>query len=279
VSGSPTITATLIVRHEEQLVGRCLESLRDVVDEIIVIHDGPCEDRTISIAASFGARTAELPLVGHSEHYAVTAYEWTTTPWILAIDADEFLSPELRRAIPELVRREDVNGYEFLWRMWDGQRYITERGPHKLSLFRRDALHMLGIIHAAEQVDPPIVRLDLQLEHQPLYNNWSIDSMVGKWRRWARVHARELLMPLEDVPTFNMPAPQRWTWRRKLLNALSPVLIVPYFLGTFAVTLRRGREVYSTRENVRFALYAAIYSTLVQLEVAKLLYVDRVRRR
>jgi len=277
VSARPTITATLVCRHEEAVVERCLSSLRDLVDEMIVIHDGPCEDRTLEIAASMGARTAELPLVGHAERHTVTAYEWATGDWIFSIDADEFLSDELRRELHGLVARDDVNGYEFLWRMWDGTRYISERGPHKLSLFRRSALHVSGLIHSVEQVDPPVVRSDLHLEHRPLYNNWTLRNMWGKWRRWARINAEELLSPLEDLPAFNLPVKPRWTWRRKVLNTLSPALIVPYFFGTFAVSLYRGREVLSLRENVRFALYSAIYSTMVQVYVAKKLYLDRVR--
>ena len=278
MTDAPTITATLVARHEEGVIERCLSSLRDVVDEIIVIHDGPCEDRTLEIAERMGARTAELPLVGHAERHTVTAYEWATGEWIFSIDADEFLSEELRRELRALVAREDVNGYEFLWRMWDGSRYITERGPHKLSLFRRSALHVSGLIHSVEQIDPPVVRSDLHLEHRPLYNNWTLPNMWGKWRRWARIHAEELLMPLEDLPAYNVPVKPRWTWRRKVLNALSPVLVLPYFVGTFVITLRRGREVYSLREGLRFALYSAIYSTMVQVYVAKMLYIDRLRR-
>ena len=85
-------------------------------------------------------------------------------------------------------------------------------------------------------------------------------------------------MPLEELPTFRMP-PQRWTWRRKALNALSPVLIVPYFVATLVVTLKRSRGIYDPAEAVRFALYSAIYSTMVQAYIAKLLYVDRLRGR
>ena len=274
----PTITATLVAHREEAVIARCLGSLRDVVDEIIVIHDGPVQDRTLEIAKEFGARTAELPHVGHAERHTVTAYEWATGDWIFSIDADEFLSTELHDALRGLVAREDVNGYLFLWRMWDGERYVTKNGPHKMSLFRRSALHVSGHIHSVEQVDPPVVKSDLHLEHRPLYNNFTIGSMWRKWRRWARVHAEESLMPLEELPTFRMP-PQRWTWRRKALNALSPVLIVPYFVATLVVTLKRSRGIYDPAEAVRFALYSAIYSTMVQAYIAKLLYVDRLRGR
>jgi cellulose synthase/poly-beta-1,6-N-acetylglucosamine synthase-like glycosyltransferase len=274
-----SISACLVAYHEEAVVERCLASLADLVDEIIVIHDGPCADRTLAIAELFGARTAELSRVGHAEQHTVTALEWAASEWILSIDADEFLSDELRRALPELARREDVNGFEFLWRMWDGERYFTTNGPHKLSLFRRRAVHLVGHIHNAEEVDPPIERTNLQLHHQPLYNNFTLPVMLRKWRRWARIHAQESLMPLERLPQFNVDPPRRWTARRHALNALSPLLVLPYVVASFAVNVWAGREVYTPREGARMAMYSAFYAGMVQLYIAKLLYVDPPRGR
>ena len=42
-----TISACLVVHNEEKLIGRCLESIKNLVDEIIVVHDGPCQDKTL----------------------------------------------------------------------------------------------------------------------------------------------------------------------------------------------------------------------------------------
>jgi glycosyltransferase involved in cell wall biosynthesis len=274
-----SISACLVAYHEEAVVERCLSSLADLVDEIIVIHDGPCADRTLAIASLFGARTAELPRVGHAEQHTVTAFEWATSEWILSIDADEFLSEELRRALPELARRQDVNGFQFLWRMWDGERYFTRNGPHKLSLFRRRAVHVVGHIHSTEEVDPPIERTMLHLEHRPLYNNFTLPVMLRKWRRWARVHAQESLMPLEQLPQFNIDPPRRWTNRRHALNALSPLLVVPYVAASFAMSMWASRDSYTLREGARMAMYSAFYAGMVQLYIAKQLYVDPPRGR
>src|SRR3712207_4033423 len=244
-----TISACLVAYHEEAVIERCLRSFADLVDEIIVIHDGPCEDRTLEIAASFGARVAELPRVGHAERHTVTAYEWATSEWILSIDADEFLSDELRAALPQLVRRDDVNGFEFLWRMWDGERYFTEVGPHKRSLFRKRSVHLVGHIHGIEEVDPPVERTQLHLEHRPRYNDFAFSNMLHRWRRWTRIHARESPMPRGGLPQFNSAPPRRWGPRRKVLNWVAPILLVPYVLATFAVNWWQSREVYSPAEN------------------------------
>jgi glycosyltransferase involved in cell wall biosynthesis len=267
-----SISACLVLRNEEAVVERCLASLAGAVDEIVLVHDGPCEDRTLEIAERHGCRIFVRPLVGHAEASTVFAFAQSRGDWILSIDADEFLSDELRAALPRLVAEEPVNGYELLWRMWDGERYITENGPYKLALFRRSRVHLLGTIHGVERVDPPVRRIDLQLEHRPQYNNLAMRTVLTKWRRWARINAREFLMPYPDIPRFNWDGPTDWPRRRHVLNRLAPILFVPYLPAVFVVNLMRERGVYSWRENVRMSLGQGIYAAMVQFYVAKYLY-------
>jgi glycosyltransferase involved in cell wall biosynthesis len=267
-----SISACLVLRNEEAVVERCLASLDGVVDEIVLVHDGECEDRTLEIAERHGCRIYVRPLVGHAEASTVFAYEQARGEWILSIDADEYLSEALRARLRELVGEEGVNGYELLWRMWDGKRYITENGPYKLALFRRSKVHLLGMIHGIERVDEPIRRLQLQLEHRPRYNNLALATVLTKWRRWARINAREFLMAYADIPRFNWDGPTEWPARRRVLNRLSPLLFLPYAPAVLLVNLARERSVYGWRENLRMSLGQAIYAAMVQFYVARYLY-------
>jgi glycosyltransferase involved in cell wall biosynthesis len=267
-----SISACLVLRNEETVVERCLASLVDVVDEVVLVHDGECQDRTLEIARRYGCRVYVRPLVGHAEASTVFAYEQARGEWILSIDADEYLSEPLRSRLRGLASDEDVNGYELLWRMWDGERYITENGPYKLALFRRSKVHLLGMIHGIERVDEPICRLELQLEHRPRYNNLALATVLTKWRRWARINAREFLMSYADIPRFNWDGPTDWPARRRVLNRLSPLLFVPYAPAVFLVNLARERSVYGWRENLRMSLGQAIYAAMVQFYVARYLY-------
>jgi glycosyltransferase involved in cell wall biosynthesis len=272
-AGAPaTVSACVVVRNEEAVIERCLQSLVDVVDEIVLVHDGECEDRTLQIAARYCSRTFVRPLVGHAEVATVFAFEQARGEWILSLDADEFLSEGLRRELRRLVAAPDVNGYEVLWRMWDGSRYITESGPYKLSLFRRSRVHVLGMIHAVERVDPPVRRVALQLEHRPLYNNFALRTLLTKHRRWARINAREFVGDLADLPSFNWDGPIAWPPRRRLLNRLSPLLILPYVPAVLVMSFMRERGYYGLRENLRMAFGQAVYAGLVQFYVAKYLY-------
>jgi glycosyltransferase involved in cell wall biosynthesis len=272
-----TISACVVAWNEEPVIARCLESLRGVVDEVIVVHDGPCQDRTVEIAEQMGARVFVREQIGTPEAHTVFAYEEARGDWLLGIDADEFLSAELRAAIPELVARAGVSGYEFLWRIWDGERYVTQDGPYKLVLFRRLATHYLGIQHSVERVDGRIERVPLLLEHRPRYNNFTVHSIRTKWRRWARIHAKELLTPLDQLPRFNWEGPARWPWYRAVLNRLSPILIVPHALASFVLFAARDRDALPLRDNLRMAAYQSVYAFMVQFYVAKRLYWSRGR--
>lgn len=267
--GAGSISACLVLRNEQAVVERCLASLDGVVDEVVLVHDGECTDETLAIAERHGCRVFVRPLVGHAEASTVFAYEQARGEWILSIDADEFLSDELRGRLRELVREDAVNGYELLWRMWDGERYITQDGPYKLALFRRRSVHLLGMIHGVERVDAPVRRVELQLEHRPRYNNMALATVLTKWRRWARINAREFLMPYEQLPCFNWDGPTQWPARRRIVNRLAPLLFLPIVPAVFVLNLLRERNVYSLRENVRMSLGQGIYAGMVQFYVAR----------
>jgi GT2 family glycosyltransferase/tetratricopeptide (TPR) repeat protein len=93
------VTACLIVKNEEQMLGACLESVRDAVDEIVV-YDTGSNDRTVQIAREAGATVVEGEW---EDSFAVArnaALQHATGEWVLSIDADERLQthPDVLRA-------------------------------------------------------------------------------------------------------------------------------------------------------------------------------------
>jgi glycosyltransferase involved in cell wall biosynthesis len=260
------------VRNEATVIDRCLQSLAGVVDEIVLVHDGDCEDDTLEIAARYGCRIYVRPLVGHAEATTVFAFEQARGEWIISLDADEYLSEPLRDRLSELVRDDAVNGYDLLWLKWDGQRYITSDGPYKLALFRRLSVHVLGVHHCPERVDPPVKTVDLQLEHRPAYNNFALRTVLTKWRRSAKIHARELITDFAELPKFNWDGPADWPRQRHILNRLSPLLFLPYMPVVLLLTVWRERRFTPLADNVRLAFYQGVYAAMVQFYVAKYTY-------
>lgn len=267
--GPGSVSGCVVARNEEAVIDRCLSSLDGVVDELILVHDGPCEDRTLEIAAAHEAKVVVAEPLGNPEAHTVTAYDLARGEWLLNIDADEFLSDELRAAVPGLVRDDSVNGYQFFWPLWNGRRYTSTSGPYKLALSRRSATRLFGMLQAIEEVDPPVRRLDLHLEHRPLYNNFSVRSIRSKWDRWAAIQARELLGPYSAIPKFNWTGPERWPWYRPLLNLLSPLMVVVLPPLAFLRFVAANRRQLDLRENLRASALLAIYVGLVQYHVAR----------
>jgi tetratricopeptide (TPR) repeat protein len=98
---APLLTAAMIVRDEASHLPGCLESIRDVVDEIVVVDTGST-DATVEIARSFGAEVHHHPWRGDFAAARNAGLERSRGRWILYIDADE----RLRAVSPVAVRAE-----------------------------------------------------------------------------------------------------------------------------------------------------------------------------
>src|SRR5882724_8101970 len=93
----PPLTAILIAYNEELDLPRALASLAGIADEIILVDSGST-DRTCEIARGYGARVHARKLDNFAEqkNYAVSL---SSNDWILSIDCDQELSPELRSSM------------------------------------------------------------------------------------------------------------------------------------------------------------------------------------
>ena len=98
------ISATILTLNEERRIEACLESLRDIADEIIVVDSGST-DSTLEICRRYGCRISVRKLAGFGaqRQYATSL---TTHSYVLAIDADESLSPLARQSLLELKKSD-----------------------------------------------------------------------------------------------------------------------------------------------------------------------------
>lgn len=93
--GAPLLGAALIVKDEERVLGRCLRSIRSVVDEIVVVDTGS-SDASVAIAESFGAQVLYREWDGDFSAARNHGLDRVQSQWILYIDADEYLAPVSR---------------------------------------------------------------------------------------------------------------------------------------------------------------------------------------
>jgi tetratricopeptide (TPR) repeat protein len=105
-----TLALCMIVKDEEEMLGKCLEAVAPAVDEIIVVDTGST-DRTIEIAKSHGAKVIEQAWTGSFSEARNTSFEHATTDWIVYLDADEVLVADDVARLKSLTRRVWREGF------------------------------------------------------------------------------------------------------------------------------------------------------------------------
>lgn len=100
------LSVVLLARNEEENIGKCLEGVKDIADEIIVGDDGST-DKTVEIAQSFGAKIIRVkhePLFHINKEKVLEAAQ---DEWILQLDADEIVTPSLRTEIKKIINMDN----------------------------------------------------------------------------------------------------------------------------------------------------------------------------
>ena len=132
-------SVVIITHNEARNIGRCLESLAGMTDDIVVV-DSFSTDQTEAICREKGARFFQRAFDGYAGQK-----NWANAqarhPWVLSMDADEALSPELRASLLEIKDPERHIGYAMNRRTNYCGQWIKHSGwypDRKIRLFRRD---------------------------------------------------------------------------------------------------------------------------------------------
>src|ERR1041385_9567882 len=96
-----SLSVCIITLNEEDNIVRTLKSVKDIADEIIVVDSGST-DATVRLSEQFGARVFVEPWKGFARQKN-SSLEKATCDWILSLDADEEVSPELAASIKALL--------------------------------------------------------------------------------------------------------------------------------------------------------------------------------
>jgi glycosyltransferase involved in cell wall biosynthesis len=239
------VSVIIAARNEAHNLPRCLEGLRDL-GEVYVI-DSQSSDATPEIARSFGAKVVQF----HYQGGWPKKRQWAMDnlplafDWILLVDADESLTPELAEEIRKAIQNPDINGYYIALRM-----HFLGRALHhgdasfwKLSLFRRgkgrfecrlkdqDASMADMEVHEHVVVDGAAAQLKNPIIH---YNVESLSRYIQKHDEYSNWEARVLLQGEQAAgelpPALFGTQAQRRRWLKKKLYVLpgSPILLFLY---------------------------------------------------
>jgi tetratricopeptide (TPR) repeat protein len=198
-SPGPTISACLIVRDEEARLADCLASIRNWVDEIIVVDTGSA-DRTLEIARQFDVRVFELPWRDDFSAARNYSIDQATGDWIFIIDADERFDESDLALVLDPIRadRFAVLAMDVFNEYGDSDTRRTY--SNSIRFFKRNlGLRYEGIVHNALNLPPdlPVLRTSARLRHL----GYGLSKAEMK-RKYARTHSllrRQLDKNPDDV--------------------------------------------------------------------------------
>jgi glycosyltransferase involved in cell wall biosynthesis len=193
----PHLSAIIITKDEAGNIGDCLDSLA-FCDERIVV-DAASSDGTMMIAKEKGARVATHGWKGFGaqKNYALSLAQGD---WVLSIDADERVSPELAREIRAAIEEGRADGFElsrrssFCGRMMRGSDRV-------LRLFRRDKGRFTDdVVHERVVCDGPVARLNAPLLHYPVAR---LEDAIRRIDQYSTLGAEQLVASGRKVSVFS----------------------------------------------------------------------------
>lgn len=176
----------MIVKNEEKCLPRCLESIKNVADEIIIVDTGS-KDNTMSIARDFGAKVYQYAWNDNFSEARNHSLSHASCDWILQIDADEELEqadiPKLRQA----MCRTNYNGIIV------SIQSVIKGSFHTFfntRIFRRGKGYYKDIIHEQIVVEGERLPSEIRIYHHGY--NLSEDKMQLKWQRTTRLLRKQI---------------------------------------------------------------------------------------
>ena len=185
----PRISVTVITWNEEERLRRCLESVA-WADEIVVVDAGS-DDKTVEIARGFTDHVLVRAWDGFAPQKNFAA-ERATGDWVLSLDADEEVSPELAAEIRRLVAAPAADGYllprrNIFWGRW--VRHGLLYPDWQLRLFRRGRGRFVAReVHESVEVDGRVDRLSAALVHRSYRD---VADFIARTNRYTTLAADE----------------------------------------------------------------------------------------
>lgn len=189
-----TLTVSLATFNEEKRLPECLFSIKDLADEIVVV-DGQSSDKTREIAKSYGARikvTTNKPIFHINKQMAI---DMAKKDWVLQLDADERVTPELSKEIRSKIssQRRTINGYWIPRKNWFLGRFLMKGGvypDYTLRLYRRGK----GRLPQKSVHEQTVIEGDVSFLKNPLIHmaDTTFGHYLMRWNRYTDLISMEI---------------------------------------------------------------------------------------
>lgn len=200
-----TISAAIITLNEQRNIERAVRSV-GFCDEVVVVDSGST-DQTVAMAEMLGARVVTHPWPGYAQQKNFAA-SIASHDWILSLDADEAVSPELAREIVLLKSGAlDYAGYDFPRMARYCGRWIRHSGwypDRKVRLYRRDLGKWVGeFVHESVELRGPAGHLEGDLHH---YTCDTLEHHLRNIERYSDLAAEEIRVSGITIPAWRLLA-------------------------------------------------------------------------
>jgi glycosyltransferase involved in cell wall biosynthesis len=196
VSLKPGVALAMIVRNDAGRIERCLKSVEDVVDAMVIVDTGSI-DGTQDLARKFGAKVVEREWPNDFAQALNWAYELVEHEWTFRLDSDEWLLPSSKPVFREVIKRQDVFAATIIREDYVADGRYTE--TQALRLWRTDPeMRMVGLVHE-QFLRPTLEKVargrnyldsDIRLGH----DGYTEAAMPAKHRRNLELVEKELAL-------------------------------------------------------------------------------------
>jgi glycosyltransferase involved in cell wall biosynthesis len=252
-----------VARDEELNLPDCLHSVRGWARQVVVVVDSRTTDRTREVAAAGGAEVHEhaFETFAAQKNWALSTIRWQA-PWLLIIDADERVSPELRDEIQAVVSgTEPKAAYAMRFRFIFYGQWIRHcwHSTWIVRLFQLNrARYETRGVHEHMIVDGSFGLLQSDLIHNDFKD---MDAWIAKHNRYATLEAEELARPEQNAllrgRLFGDPLERR-RFLKRIWNRLP---LRPAWLFVYLYVFKLG--ILDGRLGFRFCLMKAIFDAFI----------------
>lgn len=187
------LSVALATYNEESCIKRCLDSIADIADEIVIV-DGQSNDNTIKIVQEYPQAkiisTTNKPMFHLNKQMAIEACHGD---WILQLDADEVVSPELKAEILSTIEHPSADGYWINRRNFFLGHYLTKGGVYPdptIRLYKNGAGKLpCKDVHEQAEITGTIGHLKTDLLH---YADPTFSRYLMRNDRYTALIANEL---------------------------------------------------------------------------------------
>ena len=273
------VSILILTKNEEINLERCIQSVAWSDD--VVIYDSFSDDRTVDIAERLGARVVQREFDNYANQRNAALLLDFKYPWILMVDADECVSPELRNemlstleSVPASVAMFQMRRKDYFFGRWikHASAYPTWFGR----LVRKGAVRVEREINEEYHTSGETRQLEAHLIHYPFSKG--IAYWFERHNRYSSMEASALID--EVAGKFCMSA--LWnrdaTVKRKAMKQLAyrlpgRPLIVFLYLYFFRLGLLDGMPGF------RYSIMRSMYEYMIDLKVAELNHIKRCSRK